>query len=366
MSLSDKDLGLLCAGYTAILGFPVVPPRSRDEQSHAAMVMESAFERLTLGLGSYLRPQQPALPKIGVHELFHTTYQPFVPTLPFQESRLRLESAQSDPDVNVIVKMINGGTTTIQTRKHQTVKAIKEDITRQLNIPSKGLQLTHFGQQMSDAATIGMFMPPQVGLGKPLICCVGGEEGPYELDCSEFDPPYNYDFTNEIDDGETYIRGGKVYHRPYGWKRFAVKVLNDDRYGKDNTWLGENGIRTKECKGEWPVSYHGTGNGGKDAVNSIIDNGYNIGSGALYGPGVYTSPIIKWYDDKNNQYTAKFDYEGEEWMIMLQNRVNPEPGHLKIQEKTWAGVPFWISPLQDVDKKVFDVRPYGVLFKKCD
>ncbi|XP_020901774.1 uncharacterized protein LOC110240313, partial [Exaiptasia diaphana] len=232
MALSENDLGLLCAGYTAILGFQVVPPRSLVQQSAASSIWESAF--------SWIRPEsaRSVLPKIGVHELFHTTYQPFVPSLAQPRSWLMLESGSSD-DVNVTVKMINGGTTTIRARQGETVESIKAGIQRKLSIPFQGLQLTHFGQKMSDAHTIDMYMPATQleSVGKPSLCCVGGG-GPYELDCSEFDPPYNYDFTNVKDDGKEYKRGGKVYHRPYGWKRFAVKVLNDDRYGGDNTWLG--------------------------------------------------------------------------------------------------------------------------------
>ena len=38
-----------------------------------------------------------------------------------------------------------------------------------------------------------------------------------------FDPEYDYDFTN-VKDTETYYRGGEVYERPQGWKRYALKV----------------------------------------------------------------------------------------------------------------------------------------------
>ena len=48
----------------------------------------------------------------------------------------------------------------------------------------------------------------------------------FQLDPDELDPSYNNDFTNVSDDGKTYMRGGKPYKRPYGWRRYAVKVLN--------------------------------------------------------------------------------------------------------------------------------------------
>ena len=88
----------------------------------------------------------------------------------------------------------------------------------------------------------------------------------------DLDPSYNCDFTNRNDDGKSYTRGkypgtarsgraGKLipYHRPYGWKRYALKVLGRLEYGGDD-WLGPNGIRTETDNLEWPVSYHGTWN----------------------------------------------------------------------------------------------------------
>ena len=53
------------------------------------------------------------------------------------------------------------------------------------------------------------------------------------------------------------------------------------------------------------------------------------------------------------------------WKVVLQNRVNPAPGHLCIVEAkdTGAGAEYWLSPKQDIDNKVYDIRPYGLLFK---
>ena len=50
------------------------------------------------------------------------------------------------------------------------------------------------------------------------------------------DPKFDYDFTNQVDDGRKYYRGGYEYQRPYGWKRCAIKVLG--RFENDK-WLGE-------------------------------------------------------------------------------------------------------------------------------
>merc|ERR1719186_1254814 len=76
------------------------------------------------------------------------------------------------------------------------------------------------------------------------------------------DPGYDYDFTNlTAMRGEKYERGGAPYFRPYGWKRYAIKVKG--KY-EDDDWLGTlgsvkcNNKRTQGDTGEWCVAYHGT------------------------------------------------------------------------------------------------------------
>ena len=76
----------------------------------------------------------------------------------------------------------------------------------------------------------------------------------YYVDDSLLDPAYDYDFTGWRHDGTKFYRGGYEYHRPYGWKRYALKVL--DRFG-DNKWLGKPGYRVGSSEDEWPVSYMG-------------------------------------------------------------------------------------------------------------
>merc|ERR1719427_1615684 len=66
------------------------------------------------------------------------------------------------------------------------------------------------------------------------------------------DPGYGYDFTNlTAIHGEQYERGGAPYFRPYGWKRYAIKVKGKYR---DDAWLGSigsNNVRTASDAGEW-------------------------------------------------------------------------------------------------------------------
>lgn len=69
-----------------------------------------------------------------------------------------------------------------------------------------------------------------------------GPSKPLVLDSNVLDPAYDYDYSNMSDDGTEYMRGDRHYYRPYGWKRFALKVRG--KY-EDDTWLGagiDNGL----------------------------------------------------------------------------------------------------------------------------
>ena len=104
--------------------------------------------------------------------------------------------------------------------------------------------------------------------------------------------------------------------------RYAIRVLG--KYENDD-WLGPDGIRTSQASGEWPVSYFGTD---ISSAEKIVKEGYKVGPGALYGPGIYTSPSLEMVE---RFYAKEFPYDGKRYKIALQNRVNPDPnGHLKI------------------------------------
>ena len=68
----------------------------------------------------------------------------------------------------------------------------------------------------------------------------------YYVDSNLLDSKYDLDLTKKTDDGQKFYRGDKLYHRPYGWYRFGLKVRN--KY-EDNKWLGEDGIRTEASPG---------------------------------------------------------------------------------------------------------------------
>jgi hypothetical protein len=178
--------------------------------------------------------------------------------------------------------------------------------------------------------------------------------GPVRIDEKCLAPEFDYDFTNKRDDGKKYVRGNEPYERPYGSYRMALKVK--DQFGNDNIWLGDTGTE----RGEWPVSYHGTA---LHNAKSIAEDGYDLTKGKrfLHGKGIYSTPEI-WVA---KLYAVKFEYDGDSYSCILQNRVNPK--YLKVfsKKETEVGI-YWLS---NDDKNEVDetelIRPYGIcIFKE--
>ena len=158
-------------------------------------------------------------------------------------------------------------------------------------------------------------------------------------------------------------RGGEKYIPPFGWKGFALKVLNKyDNF--DNIWLGNEG---KE--GEWAIAYHGIGKGEEfKKLMSIILNNLRKGPGQLYknlpnirdnnksliGNGIYLSPNI----NEAERYAEKIHLgkRKSNFQFIIMCRVNPdkirEPGRIPIN---------WI-----VDDDYDCIRPYRILVKETN
>merc|ERR1719186_2426393 len=105
--------------------------------------------------------------------------------------------------------------------------------------------------------------------------------------------------------GETFTRGKRSYHRPYGWNRVALNIKG--KYGSSTAWLGgiAGGHRTESVSDEWPVSYHGTMKG---AAEEIVRAGYDLNKGKrfAYGKGVYSTPDPAIAE----KYAKVFQFEG--------------------------------------------------------
>ena len=183
----------------------------------------------------------------------------------------------------------------------------------------------------------------------------------FSLDEKILDSKYNYDLSQLKDDGKSYVRGGKKYIRPYGWNRIALNVK--DKYD-DTEWIGgiKHGvIRTEGVDKEWPVTYHGT----RDTfAKDIAARGYDLKKGKRfkYGRGIYSTPDPAIAED----YATTFEFEGQRYKVLLQNRVNMEDTDIVVGKYSCpCGDPHSTkSGEYFVTADETNVRPYGILFKK--
>jgi len=141
------------------------------------------------------------------------------------------------------------------------------------------------------------------------------------------DSEFDYQFPDV--DGSEHKRGGEIYRRPVGCLRYALKVL--DRYD-DNKWL-----TSKDS--DWPVCYHVT------QETFLPDN-----VDSRDGNKVYVSPDFNLALDA----AEKFHFEGAEYKLFYQDRVNPA----NITKMVTSKGEYWIAQSGN------DIRPYGICVKK--
>ncbi|KAL1273414.1 hypothetical protein QQF64_029276 [Cirrhinus molitorella] len=173
-----------------------------------------------------------------------------------------------------------------------------------------------------------------------------------------FDSRYDFDFTNMSNSNDGCMRGGEPYLRPYGWMRFALKVLN--KYPDGNAWLGSDGWRSRSVPGEWPVSYHGTGLQGAEG---IIKSYYQAGNGKAYGRGIYSTPNITVANmfAEPKKFTSRKN--GKTYKVILQNRINP--AKRSVHGISWVvPVPEGTSAEQERIIVESAIRPYGLLLQE--
>ena len=161
-------------------------------------------------------------------------------------------------------------------------------------------------------------------------------------------------------------RGGKDYDPPLGWKGIGLRVM--DKYDNgDNTWIGMN-----NSPGEWCVAYHGVGRNQtsdnvKNSTGSIIKSTFKPGPdcgqlhkdcydefhpGQKVGRGVYCTPFIK---TAGNYYSGISEINGIKYKTVLMVRVKPEAiRHCKCYD-------YWV-----VNGTTDEIRPYRILYQKCD
>jgi hypothetical protein len=202
------------------------------------------------------------------------------------------------------------------------------------------LRLSYQGKPLKESLTFRDYgIANRSNLISQLGQLLGGDV--YYLSPEYLDPGFDFDFTKIDDKGQVHTRGGLPYHRPCGWNRIALKV--NGRYEND-VWMGSSG-----ADGEWAVSYHGTD---KNSSVNIATEKYQLAkcSNFLYGKGIYSAPRIE--TTVQGGYAKEFQYEGHNYLVVMQNRVNPR--FLNIVNSGH----YYVSPIQE------DIRPYGVLIKR--
>ena len=312
----------------------------------------SKLELLRAGLSSILGREvvlQKGRATVSIHDVLKQTYV-------MKPPGYRPPSPKPVHDTSpIFVRGYSGfdDTLTLQVSEEHSVLEMKLQILEKVEIALNQFDLIFGNKRLDDDRTVKDYgLQPRSTIYLALRLKGTGGGGPLAVSTDELAPDFDYDFTYAKDDGKQYMRGGSEYKRPYGWMRYAVRVLG--MYEND-VWLGPDGIRTSQASGEWPVSYHGTD---MSKAEKIVKEGYKVGPRALYGPGIYTSPSLEMVE---RLYAVEFTCDGKRCKIALQNRVNPDRnGHLEIisASQTGVGADYWLSPNKD------NVRPYGVLIRE--
>lgn len=125
----------------------------------------------------------------------------------------------------ITVKTLTGKTITVDFDPELTISGLKQIISAsKLDVPVADQRLLYGGKTLeSDSNTLADCL---VSANSTLYLIVRGKQDRplYSLSGDFLDPKYDYDFTDKVPDGKKCYRGNEEYFRPYGWKRYAVKV----------------------------------------------------------------------------------------------------------------------------------------------
>ena len=269
-----------------------------------------------------------------------------------RSSNLCLVDRELSEGISFYVKTLTGKTLTINLKVTDCAKDVKQEIQDKEGIPPDQQRLIYSGKQLKDEEILNDLGITN-GSTLHLVLRLRGGGGILLSAAGLLDERFHFDFTSVVDK-KAYNRGGLVYIRPCGWKRYALKV--DGKY-KDDTWLLGKGKRPdpfSSAQEDWPVSYHGTSyNNGL----SIAEEGYRLSQCKRFkhGIGIYSTPDI----DVAFKYAETRQHsDGKTYKVVIQNRVNPKTLVKITKAETKVG-DYWISPNED------DIRPYGFCTREC-
>ena len=138
---------------------------------------------------------------------------------------------------DVYIKTLSGKTFTVEVAENDTVGDVKGKMQDIGGIPPDQQRVIFSGRQLENRFTLSDYnIQRESTIHLVLRVCGARPMLNYYVNDSLLDPKFDYDFTRQVDDGKKYYRGGYEYQRPYGWKRYAIKVLG--RFEND-MWLGE-------------------------------------------------------------------------------------------------------------------------------
>lgn len=145
--------------------------------------------------------------------------------------------------------------------------------------------------------------------------------------------------------GQNEKRGGEVYYPPNGWMRVGVKVYGEYDNGNNN-WLSYDGRA-----GEWSICYRGVSNvTDKDKINEDDDDikhgNKKVGNGTL----CYHDP--KEMDEKTGVISNNIN---DQYKLAFMLRVKPEQIRCPKSKQS-----YWV-----LNGTPDEIRPYGILIKKC-